>query len=198
MWELDGEEIWALKNWCFWIVVLEKTLKSPLDCKKIQSVHPKGNQSWIFIGRTDVEAEIPILWPPDAKNWLIGNDPDAGKDWRWEKGTTENEVDWWASSTQQAWVWVNSGSCWWIGSLACCSLWGCKELDMTDWLNWTVFYLKWPSLVTWPLSLAVPPVHCGLWIILILSWVAANCHFKKGGISPSLSFPLLVGKGYHR
>ena len=124
--------------------------------------------------------------------------------WCWERLKVRGEGDnrgwdgWMASPTQQAWVWVNSGSCWWIGSLACCSPWGCKELDTTDWLNWTVFYLKWPSLVTWPLSLAVPPVHCGLWIILILSWVTANCHFKKGGISPSLSFPLLVGKGYHR
>ena len=93
MWELDHKESWALKNWCFWTVVLEKTLESPLDCKEIKSVHPKGNQSWIFIGRTDVEAETPILWLPDAKNWLIWKDPNAGKDWRQEeKGTTENEM----------------------------------------------------------------------------------------------------------
>ena len=90
MWELDCEEGWTPKNWCFWTVVLEKTLESPCDCKEIQPVHPKGNHSWIFIGRTDAEAEIPILWPPDAKNWLIGKDHDAGKDWRQkEKGTTE-------------------------------------------------------------------------------------------------------------
>ena len=82
LWELDYKESWALKNWCFWNVVLEKTLESPLDCKEIQPVHPKGNQSWIFIGRTDAEAETSILWPPDVKNWLIGKDPDAGKDWR--------------------------------------------------------------------------------------------------------------------
>ena len=81
IWELDDKESWALKNWCFWIVVLEKTLESPLDCKEIQPVHPKGNQSRIFIGRTDAEAEAPILWSPDAKNWFIGKDPDAGKDW---------------------------------------------------------------------------------------------------------------------
>ena len=88
--ELDYKESWALKNWCFWTVVLEKTLESPLDCKEIQPVHPKGNQSWIFIGRTDVEAETLILWPPDAKSWLVRKDPDAGKDWRWEqKGTAE-------------------------------------------------------------------------------------------------------------
>ena len=96
MWELDFEESWVLKNWCFWTVLLEKTLESPLDCKEIQSVHPKGNQSWIFIGRTEAEAEAPIIWPRDAKSWPIGKDPDAGKDWRWmEKGMTENErVGW--------------------------------------------------------------------------------------------------------
>ena len=93
MWELDYKESWALKKWCFWTVVWKKTLESPLDCKEIQPVHPKGNQSWIFIGRTDAEAETPILWPPDAKNWLIWKDPDAGKDWRWEeKGMTEDET----------------------------------------------------------------------------------------------------------
>ena len=92
MWELDHKESWMQKNWCFWTVVLEKTLESPLDSKEIQPVHPKGNQSWIFIGRTDAEAEIPIPWPPDAKNWLIGKDPDAGKNWRQEKGTTEDEM----------------------------------------------------------------------------------------------------------
>ena len=92
VWELDCEESWVSKNWCFWTVVLEKTLESPLDCKEIQPVHPKGNRSWIFIGRTDAEAETPILWPPDAKNWLIWKDPDAGKDWRWKKGMTEDEM----------------------------------------------------------------------------------------------------------
>ena len=96
MWELDYKESWAPKNWCFWTVVLEKTLESPLNCKESQSVHPKGNQSWIFIGRTDVEAETPILWPPDVKNWLVWKDPDAGKDWRQEeKGTTEGEMVGW-------------------------------------------------------------------------------------------------------
>ena len=98
MWELDYKESWALKNLCFWIVVLEKTLESPLDSKEIQPVHPKENQSWllIFIGRTDVEAETPILWPPDEKNWLIWKDPGAGKDWRLEeKGMTEDEIVGW-------------------------------------------------------------------------------------------------------
>ena len=96
MWELACEESWALKNWCFWIVVLEKTLESPLDCKEIQSVHPRGDQSWVFIGRTDAEAESPILWPPHEKSWLIGKDPDAWRDWgQEEKGTTEDEMAGW-------------------------------------------------------------------------------------------------------
>ena len=93
MWELDYKESWALKNWCYWTVVLEKTLESPLDCKEIQPVHPKGNQSWVFIGRTDAEAETPILWPPDVKSWLTWKDPNARKDWKQEeKGTTEDEM----------------------------------------------------------------------------------------------------------
>ena len=96
MWKLDCEESWALKNWCFWTVVLEKTLESPLDCKEIQAVYPKGDQSWVFIGRTDAEAETPILWPPHAKSWLIWKDPDAGKEWGQEqKGTTEDEMAGW-------------------------------------------------------------------------------------------------------
>ena len=96
MWELDYKESWVPKNWCFWTVVLGNTLESPLDCKEIQQVHPKGNQSWIFIGRTDTEAETPILWPPDAKSWLIWKNPDARKDWgQEEKGTTEDEMVGW-------------------------------------------------------------------------------------------------------
>ena len=95
-WELEYKEGWELKTWCFWTVVLEKTLESPLDCKEIQPVNPEGDQSWIFIGRTYAEAETPVLWPPDVKNQLIGKDPDAGKDWRWEeKGTTEDEMVGW-------------------------------------------------------------------------------------------------------
>ena len=108
MWELDHKESWALKNWCFCTVVLEKTLESPLDCKEIKLVSPKGNQSWIFIGRTDAEAETPILWPPDVKNWLIGKDPDVGKYWRQEeKGTTEDD-GWMASVTQ----WTSLSKLW--------------------------------------------------------------------------------------
>ena len=96
MWELDYKESWVLMNWCFWTVVLEKTLESPLDCKEIRLVHSKGNQSWIFIGSTNVEAETPILWPPNVKNWLTGKYPDAGKDWRWEeKATTKDEMIGW-------------------------------------------------------------------------------------------------------
>ena len=105
-----------MKNWCFWTVVLEKTLNSPLDCKEIQPVHPKGDQSWIFIGRTDAEAETPILWSPDVKNWLTGKDPDAGKDWRQEeKEMTKDEVGWMVSPTQLTWVLVISGRWRWTG-----------------------------------------------------------------------------------
>ena len=116
MWELDHKESWAPKNWCFWTEVLEKTLESPLDSKEIQPVHPKGNQCWIFIGRTDAKAEPPILWPPDLKNWLGGKDPYAGKNWRQkQKGMTEDWDGWMASLTQWTWIWVNSGSWWWTG-----------------------------------------------------------------------------------
>ena len=103
MWELDHIEGWVPKNWCFHIVVLEKTLESPLDCKEIQPLHPRGNQSWIFIGRTDAEAETPVLWPPDAKNWLIGKDPDSGKDWGQEQKRVSDEMVGWHHR-----VWENS------------------------------------------------------------------------------------------
>ena len=125
------------KNWCFWTVVLEKTLESPLDCKEIQSVHPKGNQSWMFIGRTDAETETPILWPHDAKNWLTGKDPDAVKDWRQDKGTTEGEMVGWHHRVDGCgfgWtLGVGDGQ----GGLVCYSAWGCKESDTTERLNWT-------------------------------------------------------------
>ena len=144
MWELDLKASWALKNWCFWTVVLEKTLESPLNCKEIQPVHPKGDQSWVFIGRTDAEAETLILWPPDAKNWLIGKDPDSGQDWgQEEKGTAEDGVVGWhhqldEHAFEQA-LGVGDGQ----GSLACCSPQGCKESDTTDWLNWiSSYYIK--------------------------------------------------------
>ena len=113
---LDHKESWAPKNWCFWTVVLKETLESPFNCKEIQSVNPKGNQSWIFIGRTDAEAETPILWPPDAKNWLIGKDPDSGKERRQEeKGMTEDERWLYGIADSWTWVWASSRSWWWTG-----------------------------------------------------------------------------------
>ena len=138
MWEFNYKESWVPKNWCFWTVVLEKTLESPMDCKEIQPVHPKGDQSWVFIGRNDVEAETPILWPPDAKSWLIWKDPGAGKDWgQVEKGTTEDEMvglHHWLNGCGFGWTLVVGDR---QGGLMCCGSWGCKELDMTEWLNWT-------------------------------------------------------------
>ena len=147
MWELDYKESWVWKNWCFWTVILEKTLESPLDCK-IKPVNPKGNQSWIFIGRIDAETETPILWPPDVKNRLIGKDLDARKDWRWEeKGTTEDEMAGWhhrLDGHEFGWTpGVGDGQ----GGLACYNSWGHKESDMTEWLNWTE--LNWMCLVSY-------------------------------------------------
>ena len=138
MLELDYKESWVPKNWCFWTLVLEKTLESPLDCKEIQPIHPKGDQSWVFTGRTDVEAETQILWPPDVKSWLIGKDPDAGTDWgQEEKGTTEDEVvGWhhWLDGHEFEWTpGVGDGQ----GGLACCSSWLRKESNTTERLNWT-------------------------------------------------------------
>ena len=137
MWDLDYEESWAPKNWCFWTVVLEKTLQSPLDYKEVQPVHPKGDQSWVFIGSTDAEAETAILWPPHAKSWLIGKDPDAERDQGQEKGTTEDEmVGWHHRLNGHEFEWtlgVGDGQ----GGLACCNSWGRKESDMTERMNWT-------------------------------------------------------------
>ena len=122
-------------------MVLEKNLESTLDCKEIQPVHPKGDQAWVFIGRTDAEAETPVLWPPHAKNWLIGKDPDAGRDWgQEEKGMTEDEMVGWHHWLNGHEVWVNSRSWWWTGGLVCCDLWGRKESDTTELLNWTELY----------------------------------------------------------
>ena len=137
MCELDCEESWAPKNWCFWTVVLEKTLESPLDCKGIQPVHSE-DQSWVFTGRTDAEAETPILWPLDAESWLIWKDPDAGKDLRQEeKGMTEEEmIGWYHRHNGHGFRWT-PGVGVWQGGLACCGSWGHKELDMTKRLNWT-------------------------------------------------------------
>ena len=135
---VDYKESWALKNWCFGTVVLEKTLESPLDCKEIQPVHPKGNQSWIFIGSTDAKAEAPILRPLDAKNWLIGKDPDAGKEWgQEEKGTTEDEMVGWHHQLYGHEFEQAPGVGDRQGGLVCFSPWGHKESDTTEQLNWT-------------------------------------------------------------
>ena len=135
--ELDCEESWVPKNWCFWTVVLEKTLESPLDCKEIQPVHPKGGQSWVFTGRTDAEAKTPVLWPLQTKSWLIGKDPDAGRDWGQEKGMTEDEMAGWHHQLDghefESTPGVSDGK----GGLACCDLWGHKESDTTERVNWT-------------------------------------------------------------
>ena len=142
MWELDCEENWALKNWYFWIVVLEKTLESPLDCKEIQPVHSKGDQTCVFFGRNDVKAETPVLWTPHAKSWLIGKDPDAGRDWRQEeKGITED--GWVASPTQWTWVWVNSGSCWWTGRPSVLQFVGSQRVrhEWVTEMNWTELHV---------------------------------------------------------
>ena len=152
MWELDYKESWVPKIWWFWTVVLEKALESPLDCKQIQPVHSEGDQSCIFIGRTDADVESPILWPPDVKNWLIGKDPDAGKDWRWEeKGTAEDEMVGWHHR-------LNGHEFEWApgvgdeqGSLVCCSLWGLQRVGH-DWvteLTKTWKQCKCPSINEW-------------------------------------------------
>ena len=138
MWKLDCEENWMLKNWYIWTVVLEKTLESPLDCKEIQPVHSKGDQPWVFFGRTDAKAETSILWPPHAKSWLIVKVSDTGRDWRSdEKGTAEDEMaEWhyWLDGHDFGWT---PGVGEWQGILACCDSWGRKESDTTEWLNWT-------------------------------------------------------------
>ena len=136
MWELDHKEGWALKNWCFWTVLLEENLENLLDSKEIKAAHPKGNQPWILIGRTDAEAEAPILWTPHVKNWLIGKDSDAGRDWEQEeKGTTQDEMAGWLhglDGPESEWTpGVGDGQ----GSLVCCDSWGRKESDMTERLN---------------------------------------------------------------
>ena len=165
MWELDCKESWVLKNWCFWTMVLEKTLESlTLDCKEIQPVHPKGNQFWIFTGRPDAEAEVPVFWPPEVKNWLIGKDPDAGKDWRQEeKGMTEDEMAGWLH-------WHNAHGFGWTpgvgdgqGGLRAAVHGVAKSWTwLSNWteLNWLVIFLLFlPCLHPAFLSLPVTPRH---------------------------------------
>ena len=141
MWELDCEESWAPKNWYFWTVVLEKTLESPLDCKEVQPVHPKGDQSWVFIGRTDAKAETLILWPPHEKSWFIGKDSDAGRHLgAWGEGDDRGWDGWMALPTRWTWVWVNSESWWWTGRPAMLRFMGSQRVGH-DWatdLIWTI------------------------------------------------------------
>ena len=141
MWELDCEEGWVPKNWCFWTVVLEKTLASPLDCKEIQPVHSEGDQPWVFFGRNDAKAETPVLWPPHAKSWLIGKDPDAGRDLgAGGEGDDRGWDGWMTSPTRLTWVWVNSGSWWWTGRPGVLWFMGSQsQTRLSDWteLNWT-------------------------------------------------------------
>ena len=133
MGELDYKESWMPKNWCFWTVVLEKTLESPLDFKEIQPVHPKGNQSWIFIGRNVTEAEL--FWPPDTKTWLTRKASDAGKDWRWEENETKGWDVWMASLTRSTWVWEISRSLWWTGKPGVLQCMGSQRVRNAEWLN---------------------------------------------------------------
>ena len=144
MWELDCEESWALKNWCFWTVVLEKTLESPLDCKEIQPVHSKGDQAWVFFGRNDAEAETPVLWPPHVKSWLVGKDSDAGRDWGQEdKGTTENEMaGWhhWLDGRESEWTPGDGDG---QGGLACCDSWGHASVTELRQIYWDVSLEIW-------------------------------------------------------
>ena len=179
MWQLDYKESWMLKNWCFWTVVLEKTLESLLNWEEIQPVHPKGNQSWLFIGKTDAKAETPILWPPDVKNWLIWKESDAGKDWRQEKkGTAEDEMGWMASPTQWTWVWVNSRSWWWTRRPGMLQSMGSQRIghdwatELTDWLtNWLIFlFISFQCYC--PSSLRIDP------------WMATDRKMQNDPVSP--------------
>ena len=164
VWGLDCKERWAPKNWCFWTLVLEKPLESPLDCKEIQPIHPKGDQSWVFIGRTDAEAETPILWPPDAESWLIWKDPDAGKDWRQEEKGTTGWNGWMASPTQGTWVWVDSGSWWWTGRPGVLRFVGLQRVrhdwaTELKWIRYSVWSLSSLSQYFWPHCSCIPDRH---------------------------------------
>jgi len=188
MWELDYRESWSLKNWFFWT----KTLGSPLDCKEIQPVHPKGDQSWIFIGRTDAEAETPIFWPPDVKSWLIGKDPDAGKDWgQEEKGTTEDEmVGWHHRLDGHGFGWtlgVGDGQ----GGLACCGSWGHKESDTTEQLNWT-------ELICLSLSLHFPLSLLSIIFFLQLRRVRQRAGFPENKCVGTLTLFFVIAESLAR
>ena len=170
MWDVDCEEGWALKNWCFWTVVLEKTLESPLDCKEIQPVRSEGDQPWVFFGRNDAKTETPVLWPPHAKIWLIGKDSDAGRDWgQEEKGTTEYEMaGWhpWLDARESEWTpGVGDGQ----GGLACCDSWGCKESDTTEWLNWTELNTDYILHPCWYILNLQCAGHCAVVLIIMFN-----------------------------
>ena len=173
---LDHKESWAVKNWCFWTVVLEKILESPLDSKENNSVNTKGNQFWMFIGRTDAEAETPVLWPPDAKNWLIGKDLDAGKDWtQEEKRTTGDEmVGWHHRINGHGFEWTPGvGDA--QGGLECCSPWGRKELDTNERLNWTELIYRqsytWTYIIMYVKGSSPPLTH---WVIVRIKWASMS------------------------
>ena len=176
MWELDCKEGWMMKNWCFWTMVLDKTFESPLDCKEIKLVNPKGNKSWIFTGKTDAETEAPILWVPDVKSQFIRKDTDSGKDWRQEeKRTAEDEIVGWhhwlnGHEFEQA-PGVGDGQ----GSLACWSPWGHKESDTTERLNWTE--LNWIIVVNVNPAISLcQPLLCRLhwWTHLVLTRILGS------------------------
>ena len=158
MWELDCEEGRVPKNWCFWTVVLEKTLERLLDCKEIQPVHSEGDQPWDFFGRNDAKAEAPVLWPPLAESWLIGKDSDARRDWgQEEKGTTEDEMAGWHHRLDRRESEWSPGDGDGQGGLACCNSWGRKESDTTEQLNWlTDWRLSWNSLCSTSLGFFYP------------------------------------------
>ena len=184
MWELDREESWVPKNWCFWTVVLEKTLESPKDCEEIQPVHPKGYQSWVLFGKTDAEAETPKPWPPDVRSWLIWEDPDAGKDWgQEEKGTTEDKMVGWHHQLNggHGFAWtpgVGDGQ----GGLACCGSWGRRKSDTTEQLSNTFLINSYtPALQPMDCSLPGSSIH-GIFQARILECVAIS--FSRGSSWP--------------
>ena len=181
MWELDCEDVLALKNWCFWTVVLEKTLESPLDWKAIQPVHSEGDQPWDFFGRTDAKAETPVLWPPHAKSWLIGKDSDAGRDWgQEEKGTTEDEMAGWHQRLNgQEFGWtlgVGDGQ----GGLACCDSWDHSQTWLSDWteLNWWILFRTRHNLLNLKkcCSALYVPIHQFTKAVVLLSVNKTTVH----------------------
>ena len=179
LWELDHKESWVPKNCCFWTVGLEKTLESPLDCKQIQPVHPKGNQSWIFIGRADAEAETPILWPPDVKNWLTEKTVMLGKIEGKRRRGWQRMSGWMASLTQWTWVWANSGSWWWTGKPGVLQSMGYKVSDTTERteLNWTELNECSAGEFIWKLNFLLCYIYLTMFHIYDLIWMGEWCIF---------------------